>query len=103
MSAEKRTALAVLGRRLERWDILYDLSLPIEERKHRLMLDIQSELNSLDAIDDEDQDMDVEMDELIAELEQLEELENDETAAEELRSERKAHYSDLIDALALAG
>lgn len=95
---DKRTALAVLGNRLERWDILFDLSLPIKERRERLMADINNELDALESEEDREA-VTPEINELINELEAVEDLEDDEIAVETLGAKRKAYYSDLIDGI----
>lgn len=95
-SNTKRAALAVLGNRLERWDVLFDLSLPIKQRRERLMADINTELDALESEEDREA-VAPEINELIDELEAVEELEDNEIAVETLGAKRKAYYSDLID------
>jgi hypothetical protein len=93
-------AEAVLGHRIEQWDILSDTTLPIAERKEKLIDVIQREADTLAERQDEltksdinAEDMyDLQIDELYGDIEDIEGTENSQEALNHLIDAKKDYY-----------
>jgi len=101
VTEEHEEALAVIGRRLERWDVLSDTTLSLEERRKKVLLDIESEIQALQDSEEEYEYAETrkEVDDLISDAEELREMESTEIDFDRLCAQRKAYYSDIRDVL----
>lgn len=81
-------SLAVLGRRIERWDILKDTSLSFKERKAKLTADLREEVESLHAIGEDGDHDENETAELILEMKDVHDVEESEEAFAHLYQDR---------------
>ena|GEM_PF-6865098 len=94
-------ALAVIGHRIERWDILRDVAVPFEERRQRVNNDIREEIEQLikkeeaAVVDEEEENLAHEQQELILETKDLWELQNNTEQIEEFCRERIQFWSEV--------